>query len=263
MRITHYASGLLLVLCAGVASAAADNPTPPMPEAEEIQAALEAAPSHLRDEAGVYVQDNTGYRRVRDSANGFNCLVAREIPAAFEPRCYDAEGSASLLPVLLFRAGQRARGMAAADIDREVAARYTRGEYFAPRRIGVCYMLSMRNVVVVDRSLAYVGRVGPRLMFYAPNLRNQDLGATPDLEARFLVADEATQASMIIVPVVSARRARTFYYAPEALTPLTESRVSASADTAPVDSLGRHLAKDEPMIIEQPKPPKIIDPYTF
>ena len=123
-------------------------------------------------------------------------------------------------------------------------------------------MLSMRNIVVVDHAIGHVGRVGPRLMFYAPNLRNEDLGATPDLEARFLVADEATQASMIIVPVVSARRARTFYYAPEALTPLTESRVSASAEAAPVDSLG-HLAEEETMTIEQPKPPKVIDPFTF
>jgi hypothetical protein len=262
MRSTHYSCGLLLALCASVASGAAENPTPPMPEAEEIQAALEAAPSHLREEAGVFVQGDTGYRRVRESTNGFNCLVAREIPAAFEPRCYDAEGSASLLPVLLFRAGQRARGVPTVDIDREVAARYTRGEYFAPRRTGVCYMLSMRNIVIVDRAIAHVGRVGPRLMFYAPNLRNEDLGATPDLEARFLVADEATQASMIIVPVVSARRARTFYYAPEALTPLSESGVSASADAAPVDSLG-HLAEEDTMIIEQPKPPKIIDPFTF
>ena len=261
MRITHYSSGLLLALCAGVASGAADKPTPAMPEAEEIQAALEAAPSHLRDEAGVYVLDSTGYRRVRESANGFNCLVTREIPAAFEPRCYDAEGSASLLPVVLFRAGQRAKGVTGAEIEREVAARYTRGEYFAPRRVGVCYMLSMRNIVVVDRAISLVGRVGPRLMFYAPNLRNEDFGATADLEARFLVADEATQASMIIVPVVSARRARTFYYAPEALSPLSESRVSASVDERPVDSLG-HLNEDETMSIEQPKP-KFIEPLMY
>jgi len=262
MRITHYFSGLLLALCAGIASGKAEIPEPPMPEAEEIQAALEAAPTHLREEAGVYVLGDTGYRRVRDSTNGFICLVIREIPAAFEPRCYDAEGSASLLPVLLFRAGQTARGASSVDIDREVAARYARGEYFAPRRIGVCYMLSMRNIVVVDRTIAHVGRVGPRLMFYAPNLRNQDLGATPDLEARFLVADEATQASMIIVPVVSARRARTFYYAPEALTPLSDSRVSASTDAAPIDSLS-HLSAEESMTIEQPKPRKNIDLATF
>jgi hypothetical protein len=251
----------IALLCATLAFATAEASTPD-PETEEIQAALEAAPAHLRDEAGVYVLESTGYRRARDSTNGFNCLVTREIPAAFEPRCYDGEGSVSLLPVLLFRTEQRARGTTRADIEREVAARYARGEYFAPRRVGVCYMLSLRNIVVVDRATVRVGRVGPRLMFYAPNLRNEDFGATPDLEARFFVTDEATQSSMIIVPVVSARRTRTFYHAPDALTPLSESRVSASAEAAPVDSLG-HRAEDETMTIEQPKPPKVIDPFEF
>jgi hypothetical protein len=255
MQTTQLFSGLILAFLGSVACATAPDP-------EEIQAALEAAPTHLRDGAGVYVLGDTGYRRTRESSNGFNCLVARETATAFEPRCYDAEGSASLLPVLLFRTEQRAHGVAPAQIDREVAARYTRGEYFAPRRVSVCYMLSMRNVVVVDRAIGRVGRVGPRLMFYAPNLSNEDFGATPDLEARFLVADEDTQSSMIIVPVVSARRARTYYYAPDALTPLSKAPVSASTDAAPIDSLG-HLSEDEPMTIEQPKPPAIIDPFTL
>jgi hypothetical protein len=143
---------------------------------------------------------------VRESANGFNCLVTREIPAAFEPRCYDAEGSASLLPVLLFRAGQRAKGATGADIDREVEARYSRGEYFAPRRVGVCYMLSMRNIVVVDRSISLVGRVGPRLMFYAPNLRYEDFGATPDLD----VSDPGAPGNSPLSDAIAGERA----YAP-------------------------------------------------
>jgi hypothetical protein len=258
MRTTTISPAMFMALFVSVA--VAQEPVA-MTEAEEIQAALEAAPAHLRDEAGVLVLGDSGYRRVRGASNGFNCLVVRETPDAFEPRCYDGEGSESLLPVLTFRAEQRARGVARADIDREVAARYARKEYFAPRRVGVCYMLSMRNVVVVDRAIARVGRVGPRLMFYAPHLRNVDFGATPDLEARFLVADEATQSSMIIVPVVSARRARTYYYAPEDLSPLSNSRVSAATDATPIDSLIT-LSDETGMTIEQPKPPGVIDPFT-
>lgn len=259
MRTSSIRSAGFMAFCASVALA--QEPSA-MTEPEEIQAALEAAPAHLRDAAGVLVLGNSGYRRVRGTSNGFNCLVVRETPAAFEPRCYDAEGSESLLPVVTFRAEQRARGVARADIDREVAARYSRKEYFAPRRVGVCYMLSMRNVVVVDRAVARVGRVGPRVMFYAPNLRNADFGATPDLEARFLVADEATHSSMIIVPVVSARRARTFYYAPEDLSPLSNSRMSAASDATPVDALS-NLSDETAMTIEQPTPPEVIDPFTY
>jgi hypothetical protein len=260
MRINQHLSGFFLAVFATVAAAAQDSG--PASQDQEIEAALEAAPAHLREGAGVYVLGDAGYRRARDSANGFNCLVVREVATAFEPRCYDAEGSASLLPVLLFRAEQHTRGTARAELDRQIAARYASGEYFAPRRVSVCYMLSMRNVVVVDRDVGRVGRVGPRLMFYAPNLRNEDFGATPDLEARFLVADEDTQSSMIIVPVASARRARTYYYSPEALSPLSKSPVSASTEAGPIDSLGQ-LAEDESMSIEQPKPPAVIDPFTL
>jgi hypothetical protein len=189
-------------------------------EPEEIEAALEAAPAHLRDDAGVFVLDTFGYRRARASVNGFNCLVEREIANAFAPKCFDAEGSATLLPVILYRTEQRRRGVQRAYTEREIEARYASHLFIAPRRVGVCYMLSSRNIVVVDRASGKVWRVGPSLAFYAPHLRGEDFGVTPDLAARFLIADEATASTVIVVPVASERRARTFYYSPEALSPL-------------------------------------------
>jgi len=174
---------------------------PLLPEAAEIEAALSAAPSHLRGDAGVYVLTESGYRQVRESGNGFTCLINRAFADAFEPECFDAEGTATILPVVLFHAQQRARGGTRQQIERDIEARYARGEFIAPRRVGICYMLSNRNVVVLDRKTGKVGPAGPHLMFYAPNLHNQQFGATPDFASHFLIADEGSATAMIIVPV--------------------------------------------------------------
>jgi hypothetical protein len=208
---------------------------PLLVESQETAAALEAAPEHLRPDAGVYVLDSMGYRRVRASRNGFNCLIERDLPGAFEPRCFDAEGSATLLPVVFFRAEQRSRGATRAYIDREVKQRYEKGEFIAPRRVGICYMLSTRNAVMDDGK---VQRVGPRLLFYAPNLSNADLGSTPDLESRVLVVDEASASAMIVVPVTTARRTRINYLSPESTTPLSQSPELILTDSEPRDALG-------------------------
>lgn len=206
-------------------------------ESQEIAAALEAAPEHLRADAGVYVLTSMGYHRVRESRNGFNCLIERELPGAFEPRCFDAEGSSTLLPVIFFRAEQRSRGATRAYIEREIKERYRNGEFIAPRRVGICYMLSSRNAVVDNGK---VSRVGPLLQFYAPNVSNADLGSTPDLESRVLVIDEASAAAMIVVPVTSARRTRVNYLSPDDQTPLARSPDGTAADSDPRDALNGH-----------------------
>ena len=208
---------------------------PLLVESQETAAALDAAPEHLRADAGVYVLDSMGYRRVRASRNGFNCLIQRDVTGAFEPRCFDAEGSATLLPVIFFRAEQRSRGAMPAYIDREVKERYQKGEFVAPRRVGICYMLSSRNAVVEGGKVA---RVGPRLMFYAPNISNADLGTTQDLESRMVVVDEASATAMIVVPVTSARRTRINYLSPDDMTPLSRSQDDTTAEAGSRDALG-------------------------
>jgi hypothetical protein len=221
-------------LGAGAVPAQKDFP-PLLVESQETAAALDAAPEHLRPDAGVYVLTSIGYRRVRESRNGFNCLIERDLPGAFEPRCFDAEGSATMLPVVFYRAEQRARGATRAYIDREVKERYQKGEFIAPRRVGICYMLSTRNAVVEGDK---VSRVGPRLLFYAPNLSNADLGSTPDLESRMLVVDEASAAAMIAVPVTSARRTRANYLSPDDMSPLSQAPEAARAEAESRDALG-------------------------
>ena len=234
-------ASLLFILAAwplGAVALPVQKDFPPLlVESQEIAAALEAAPEHLRADAGVYVLTSMGYRRVRESRNGFNCLLERDLPGAFEPRCFDAEGSSTLLPVIFFRAEQRSRGATRAYIEREIQERYQKGEFIAPRRVGICYMLSSRNAVVDNGK---VSRVGPLLQLYAPNISNADLGSTPDLESRILVIDEASAAAMIVVPVTSVRRTRVNYLSPDDQTPLARSQDGTVAESGPRDSLIGH-----------------------
>jgi hypothetical protein len=186
---------------AGIAGGPALELPKLLPEAEELQAALEAAPPHLRDGAGVYLLRSTGYARVRETRNGFTCIVEHGLPTSFEPACFDAEGAASVLPVILYRAELRSKGRSLPEIDRAVADGYLSGRFRAPRRVGICYMLSTRNMVVLDRNSRRVGPAPPHLMFYAPYLTNADFGTTEDLAGGFVIADEGAPTALIIVPV--------------------------------------------------------------
>ena len=175
---------------------------PLMTESEEIESALEGAPRHLRANAGVFVLTRGGYVRARETRNGFNCLLVREWAKTFEPTCFDSEGSATILPVILFRYELLAKGASFEHVDSAVAEAYRLGKFRAPRRVGVAYMLSTRNIVVLEHKTRKVGTAPPHLMFYSPYLTSADFGATEhESGSHFLISDEGTPVAMIIVPV--------------------------------------------------------------
>jgi hypothetical protein len=177
------------------------NLPPILNESDEISAALEGAPEHLRKEAGVMVLKSSGYVRIRESRNGFTCLLIREWGKSFEPTCYDAEGTATILPVVLYRIESLAKGMKPDAIQAEVTDGYFTGRFRAPRRAGVAYMLSKRNIVVTDRETQKVGPAAPHLMFYSPYVTNADMGSTPNFASHFTIADGGSPQAMIIVPI--------------------------------------------------------------
>ena len=120
-----------------------------LPREKEIALAVSAAPEHLRKGAGVYVLERNGFVKVRDSANGFTCIVNRDHPLNWKPVCFDAEGTATILPKIL-RVGELLRqGKPMSKIDAEIAERFRTGKYISPRRPGVAYMLSgdIRNSI--------------------------------------------------------------------------------------------------------------------
>src|SRR5260370_42578985 len=150
---------------------------------KEIELALSAAPEHLRKGAGVYVLERSGFVKVRDSANGFTCIVNRDHPLNQKPVCFDAEGTATILPKILRVGELLMQGKPMSEIDSEIAEGFRSGKYISPRRAGVAYMLSgdIRNF---NPRTGKVESFPPHIMFYAPNLTNADLGTTAEALAK-------------------------------------------------------------------------------
>jgi hypothetical protein len=150
-----------------------------LPREKEIELALSAAPEHLRKGAAVYVLERNGFVKVRDSTNGFTCIVNRDHPLNQKPVCFDAEGTATILPKILRVGELLMQGKPMSEIDAEIAEGFRTGKYISPRRIGVAYMLS-GDIRSFNSRTGNVESFPPHVMFYAPNLTNADLGTTPE-----------------------------------------------------------------------------------
>ncbi len=87
-------------------------------QSREIEMALSSAPEDLRPAAGVYVLQSKGFVKVRDSRNGFNCVVERR-SGHLAPKCYDAVGSASTLQASLKRGELLMQGLDPAVIEKK------------------------------------------------------------------------------------------------------------------------------------------------
>ena len=171
----------------------------PLPRSQEISAALEAGPEAIRQKAGVYVLTVTGYKLARESGNGFHCIVSRSQRDAFEPMCFDALGSATLLEQVLMRGRLRAEGHSAGEIDELIGKAWASGKLRAPHRSGINYMLSERNRVPVapDQVIPY----RPHVMIYTPYLTNADLGGDMTGRSPVFVINEGEPGAYLIVPV--------------------------------------------------------------
>jgi len=168
---------------------------------EEIALALEAAPPGVAAQAGVYVLKKEGYVRVRESKNGFVCIVERTLPNAVEPQCLDPEGVRTFLPRMLMVATLRVQGKPEAEIRGAIKEAFASGKLEAPKRPGVDYMLSSHNVVAVDMEKGVSVPFPPHLMFYAPNMSNSDVGSDGTPASPVFVVNEKTPHALMIVPV--------------------------------------------------------------
>ena len=171
------------------------------PEAVQIAIAESAAPPAVAADATVYIISAKGYRKVREGRNGFTCLISRQYRNTLEPECFDAEGTATVLPARLFVEGRRADGAADVEIERELEEGYRSGRFLAPRKPGIVYMLSAHNYVL-DPSSKQVVHFPGHLMFYAPYATQKDVGSGPG--APFIVSPGTPHALMIVVPAAAA-----------------------------------------------------------
>ena len=162
------------LLAAQARSASSETPSV-LPRQCEIDLAVSAAPAHLRAEATVYALGEDGYERVRTGTNPFTCIVNRDHPRVLKPTCFDREGAATIVPKILFFGEGLMAGKSVQAIGEEVASRFEAGSFQSPRRPGIAYMLSRYNRPY-NPSTDQLGWFPPHVMFYAPDLTNEDIG---------------------------------------------------------------------------------------
>jgi hypothetical protein len=175
---------------------------PLLPRALEMDLALSAAPKHLRDDATVWVLDKSGYAIARKGGNAFACVVSRRAGDLF-PVCWDAEGTRSLLPLDFEDAQLRLSGKSDSEIEAIVTERFKSGQYHAPSRAGIAYMLSPIRYRIDEHGGVTRTTSNPHLMFYGPNLTDTDVGGA---RGAFVFINRVGPDGMMIVPVGQKER---------------------------------------------------------
>ena len=194
------AIAVIVVLLFVLTASAQDKQTPremntiePLPRDLEMQLALSALPPHLRDKATVYVLNpDKGFEVARKGTNGFHALVARTGDDTFRgtwplteyrddilyPISFDQAGAKAQMRVFFDAAEMQAKGTAPRELKKIIQDRYKAGFYKAPERAGISYMLSpvLRGYVNPDANDSVATENIPHVMYYAPNVSNEDIG---------------------------------------------------------------------------------------
>src|SRR5215472_14160277 len=188
-----------------------------MPESLEVRFALSAVPPHLRDSATTYTLDpNTGYVVSHRGTNGFSCIVMRTEWSwpqlafrddIFVPICYDEEGSKKMLPVWMDVAEMRIRGLTPKQVYEETMKKFDDGTYQKPARSGISYMIApfMRTYPSPDATDVVIMSM-PHYMFYAPNVKDADIGGKPLSQYPFALPQGPGPHDVIILLVGQAEK---------------------------------------------------------
>ena len=181
------------------AAAGRTGPRIMLPREREIALARSAAPADVSRHASVMVLTQRGFELAERGSNGVTCVVNRSQPKSLEPHCFDAEGSATVLPIELRRTELLREGKSAAEIEREIGEGLLTGKYRLPRRPAMSYMMSSAQDLYDDEG-RHVGRWQPHLMIFYPNLTGGDLGLGEGSPA-LAVVDPGRPLSNIMVVV--------------------------------------------------------------
>ncbi len=165
---------------------------------------LSAAPEHLRQDATVYVLERgKGFVKAQEGTNGFSCLVVR-FGAIIALYAYDAEVAQTTLLADFRRAVLMEQGKSLKEAKSNLAEEYKAGKLIVPRRPGVAYMLSPEFMKHDPKTGAKTRVFSPYVMFYAPYVKNSDIGALPEHfnspKNVFVLNEGRPDAYFIIVP---------------------------------------------------------------
>jgi len=228
-----------------------DEPVPKlekMPESLETRFALSALPPHLRDAASVYLLDPVhGYFLSRKGTNGFRCFVMRTEwmwpqlafrDDIFVPISYDEEGSNKMMPVWTDVAQMRIRGLGPKEVHDEVMKRFDNGAYQKPARTGISYMIApVMRTYPAPNATGVATFSQPHYMFYAPNLKDADIGGKPFSPYPFVVSQSPGPHDVIILLVGEAEKAKIVADSAQLLNDLCSYRNSLCLSNA---SQGHH-----------------------
>jgi hypothetical protein len=190
-----------------------------MPQSLEVRFALSALPRHLRDGATSYVLDpDKGYVLDHKGINGFSCIIMRtewswpQLPFRddiFVPICYDEEGSKKMLPVWMDVAQMRARGLTPKQVYEETMKKFDNGTYQKPARSGISYMTApLMRTYPAPNATDVMTMPEPHYMFYAPNVKNTDIGGEPGSQYPFVLPQGPGQHDVIILLVGQTEKAK-------------------------------------------------------
>ena len=190
-----------------------------MPQSLEVRFALSAIPPHLREGATTYTFDpSSGYVVSHRGTNGFSCIVMRTEWSwpqlafrddIFVPLCYDDEGSKKMLPVWMDAAKLRAQGLGPKQVYEETMKKFQNGTYQKPGRAGISYMIAplMRTYPSPDAT-EVVTMSMPHYMFYAPNVKDADIGGKPLSQYPFALPQGPGPHDVIILLVGQAEKTK-------------------------------------------------------
>jgi hypothetical protein len=173
-----------------------------LPRDSEVALARSAAPPSVSALARILIFADTAFVVADSGTNGVTCVVNRSWPNSVEPHCFDAEASASILPMELRRTVLYHEGRSEAEVSRIIGIGLEKGVFRLPRRPAMSFMMSDAQRLVGDDGVP-AGHWRPHIMVYYPYLTGRELGlaSTPDM-AVGMVADEGGPFAsiMIIVP---------------------------------------------------------------
>ena len=141
----------------------------------------------------VYVLNpDKGFEVARQGTNGFHTFVARTGDDTFRgtwpltkyrddilyPISFDQAGAKEHMRVFFDAAAMQAKGIPASELKKTIKERFKTGHYKMPNRAGVSYMLSpiLRTYVNPEENDSVATANIPHVMYYAPNVSNEDIG---------------------------------------------------------------------------------------
>lgn len=206
-----------------------------MPESLAVRFALSALPPNLRDSAKTYVLDpQTGYVVSRNGTNGFSCILMRTKWSwpqfafrddIFVPIGYDDEGSKKKLPVWMDVAKLRAQGLGPRQVYQETTKKFGNGTYRKPARTGIAYMTApLLGSYPCPDATEVVTMSVPHYMFYAPNVKDTDIGGKPSSVHAFVLPQGPGPQDVIVVPVSQAERTKIIADSTNLLSELCSNR---------------------------------------